>query len=258
MLRLRCAAFSMLLILALPTASIAQIDTLLAQGETRTNEGAAAQRRVDSLADQTADLVNDYRTEVKLVDGLKLYNTQLQRQIDAQLNEMDVLRRSTAQVAVLERQVYPLMIRMVDTLEQFIEADVPFLMTERRGRVSRLRDLMDRSDVTAAEKLRRVLESYSIETEFGRTLETYAGEVPLVSGQPPVQVEFLRLGRVALLFQSSDGETTGMWDTRSGNWATLPPETYKSAVSQGLRIASGGMAPNLIVTPVPGAQGAGQ
>ena len=51
------------------------------------------------------------------------------------------------------------MIRMIDGVEQFVELDLPFLLKERRARVSRLRDMMDRADVAVSEKFSQVLMS---------------------------------------------------------------------------------------------------
>ena len=54
-------------------------------------------------------------------------------------------------------------------LETFVELDVPFHMEERMQRIEFLRNNLDRSDVSIAEKFRQVLEAYKIE-EVARTL----------------------------------------------------------------------------------------
>ncbi|NIV31048.1 MAG: DUF3450 family protein, partial [Anaerolineae bacterium] len=45
------------------------------------------------------------------------------------------------------RGVVPLMLEMIDMLEQIVESDMPFRLEERRARVVRLRDMMDQADV---------------------------------------------------------------------------------------------------------------
>ena len=127
------------------------IDTVTDEGLKRADAGAAEQRRVEQIADQTNNLLNDYNTVSKVVDGLVTYNSLLQRQIDNQQTEMAALNESIANVALIERQIIPLMTRMIDAMEVFIQLDTPFLLKERTERIGRLRSMMERSDVSAAE-----------------------------------------------------------------------------------------------------------
>lgn len=238
-----------------PLAAQAQINQLLAQGDTRTNENAQAQQSVERLADQAGDLLADYRTETKVVEGLGVYNGLLQRQIDNQLAEKQILEDSIGKVSLIERQILPLMMRMIDSLEEFIGLDVPFLADERSERIDRLRTMMERSDVTAAEKFRRVIEAYQIESDYGRTIESYKGGVD--KDGATLDVDFLRFGRVALLYQTIGGDT-GAWNNDARAWEELPPETYKKAAATGISIALKEKAPDLLVLPIPAAQGVGQ
>jgi hypothetical protein len=148
---------------------------------------------------------------------------------------------------VIERQITPLMLKMVESLDQFVELDVPFLVEERRQRVTFLRGLLERSDVTVAEKFRRVLEAYEIENDYGRTIEAYKGTLEL-SGVTR-EVDFLRIGRTALLYQSVDGEVFGMWSQQDRGWAPLPAE-YRNQIRTGIRIARKQVAPNLLLLPI--------
>lgn len=237
------------LILASPfLAAAQQVERITDQGQRRTEQNKAAQQRIDRLSDQSGELVTQYRTVSKIVDGLKVYNGLLQKQIDNQQEEIDALQESIGNVALIERQIVPLMVRMIDSLEQFIDLDVPFLSEERIERVQRLRAMMERSDVTAAEKFRRVLEAYQIENEYGRTIESYKGTLKVADAER--EVDFLRVGRVTLLYQTVGGEYTGVWERQSEQWRELPPEQYKQHVAQGLRIARKQVAPDLLVLPI--------
>ena len=161
---------------------------------------------------------------------------------------MQALSDSIGNVALIERQIIPLMTRMVDALEEFVKLDTPFLFKERTDRVARLREMMERSDVTAAEKFRRVIEGYQIENDYGRTIEAYKGSTEIDGNQ--IEVDFLRVGRVALLYQTVGGATTGAWDSATGTFVKLPPETYQSQVRDGLKIARKQVAPDLLIVPV--------
>ena len=59
----------------------------------------------------------------------------------------------------------------------------------------------------------------------------------------------LRIGRIALVYQSLDGQELGIWNTNSNSWQSLAPE-YKSKVMAGIRIAREQAAPDLIKVPV--------
>ncbi len=240
----------LLLCLGLATTAWSQskVDQLTAREKARIEEGQKAQKKIEKIDDQAADLLSEYKTELKVVEGLKVYNQLLQKQLNNQMKEMDNLRESIRNVSVIERQIVPLMIRMVDALEDFIALDVPFLMEERTKRVKRLREILERADVTNAEKFRRVIEAYQIENDYGRTLETYKGSID--NNGKTLEVEFLRVGRVVLAYQTSSGDLTGAWDQQNRKWVELPPAEYKKAIRKGLEIASKQTAPDLIVLPV--------
>jgi len=226
----------------------AGINEVMQEGENRADAGETAQKQIDSVADQTEKIINDYRTVTKVVDGLRVYNALLQTQLDNQESEMQALRESIANVALIERQIIPLMTRMVDALDEFVQLDTPFLMKERTARIDRLREMMERSDVSAAEKFRIVIEAYQIENDYGRTIEAYKGSTEINGNQ--LEVDFLRIGRVALLYQTVGGEHTGAWDGEAGAFTALPPATYQKQVLDGLKIARKQVAPDLLVVPV--------
>jgi len=149
---------------------------------------------------------------------------------------------------LIERQIVPLMTRMVDALDEFVQLDTPFLVKERGERIKRLREVLERSDVTAAEKFRIVMEAYQIENDYGRTIEAYKGQTDIGGNQ--LEVDFLRIGRVALLYQTVGGEHTGAWDATQKAFVELPPATFQKQVLDGLKIARKQVAPDLLVVPV--------
>ena len=229
-------------------AFAASITEVMQEGENRADAGATAQTQIDSVSDQTDKIINDYRTITKVVDGLRVYNALLQTQLDNQQSEMQALTDSIANVALIERQIVPLMIRMVDALDEFVQLDTPFLAKERADRIIRLREVMERSDVSAAEKFRIVIEGYQIENDYGRTIEAYKGSTEIGGNQ--LEVDFLRIGRVALMYQTVGGAHTGVWDTTQGQFVELPPAVYKKQVLDGLKIARKQVAPDLLIVPI--------
>ena len=228
------------------------VEPVLQEEAQRISENQQAQRQVSDVHGDTLDLVNQYQVKLKAVDGLKVYNALLQDQLDAQDREMETLRSSIGNATVIERQMVPLMIRMLDGLEEFIALDVPFLLEERQERVTNLRALMKRSDLTVAEKSRRVFEAYQIENDYGRTLEAYKGKLDLADRS--FDVDFLRIGRLALLYRSVGNDRFGHWDRQAKQWVETDQSQFRRNVDRGLRIARQEMAPELVTIPVPPAE----
>ena len=233
----------------------AKVEQIVDVGETRAAEAKAAQERLDKIAEQTGDLLTQYKNLMKVVDGLKVYNTLLQRQLDAQQAEIDNLNGSVDEVAIIQRQITPLMLKMVEGLGQFVELDVPFLIKERRDRVQRLRETLESADVTTAEKFRSVLEAYQIENEFGRTIEAYKGTLD-IDGTTR-EVDFLRIGRAALVYQSVGGQHNGVWNQATRAFDPLEGPEYRNQIAKGLQIARKQTAPDILTVPV-AAAGEGQ
>jgi hypothetical protein len=132
----------------------------------------------------------------------------------------------------------------VNTLEQFEALDVPFQIEQRTESVQELRDLLNRADVSVSEKYRRILEVYQIELEYGRTLEAYEGVL-----QDGRTVEFVQLGRIALMYQTPDGEETGYWDNAQKVWVV--DNGYADEVDYAIAVARQEVAPDLLILPVP-------
>jgi hypothetical protein len=70
------------------------------------------------------------------------------------------------------------------------------------------------------------------------------------------EVNFLRIGRIALLYQSDDGKANGAWDQTQHKWVKLEAEEYRNHISKGLKIARKEIAPELLMLPVAVAGGA--
>lgn len=215
----------------------------------QTNQAAkASQKKIDKVAMATKNLNSEFKTIKKEIEGLLVYNSQLERQITNQEKELIKIQNAIDQVVVMERQIMPLMLRMIDILEEFIALDIPFQQAERKTRIEKIKSIMDLSDITVAEKFRKVLEAYAIESDFGRTIEYYPGTLE-IEGKPR-EVDFLRIGRIALVYQSLDEKKIGFWNKYLGAWQPLN-DAYKTEVKRGLKIAKKQLTPKLIELPIP-------
>lgn len=229
------------------SAQQATTDDVIDAGSKRIQANKVAQQQVSSVLEQEKQLEQAYLQELKLKESVDIYNLMLQKQLDAQQSQIDKLHTSIANASLIERQVMPLLLRMVEALSQLIKVDMPFLLTERTNRVSELSNLLTRPDLTLAEKTRRVFEAYQIEMEYGYTIEAYQQELT-VDGQA-IAADVLRIGRVALLYQDVQGKLVGHYDIRARQWQALTDKQYTRHVDKGLRIAKEEIAPELITLP---------
>jgi hypothetical protein len=226
--------------------SAQSLNQVLDAEKKRTKLAQESQQRVDTVVDDTRKKEDQYKRLLKEIEGLNIYNTLLQRQLDGQVVRMDELRQSIDDVDVISRQIVPSMTRMIESLKVFVELDVPFLLEERTERVARLDALMSDPTVNDAEKFRKVTEAYQIENDYGRTIEAYLGTIE-VNGQNR-QVDFLRIGRVSFMYQTEDGTVSGVWDQSARRWDEA--DSYKNEIRAGLKIAKKQVAPDLLLLPV--------
>ena len=232
----------------LPSLVVAQsLQQVLNAQERRIRLAQESQERVDAVVKQTRSLEDQYKAVLKEIEGLEVYNTLLQRQVDNQVLQLQDLEASLQQVEVINRQIVPIMTKMIEGLEQFVDLDVPFLVQERADRISGLWELMERQDVTVAEKFRKVTEAFQIENDYGRTIEAYTDTLDIDGATK--KVNFLRIGRIALIYQTEDGKESGVWDQQAGAWQALGNE-YKNQIKFGLQIARKQVAPDLVLLPV--------
>jgi len=209
---------------------------------------AKTQTRIEGLSDKTRVMLEQYQQLSRELEVLSTYNNQLQRLVDSQEEEKEAIQGQMNGLEGTQREIIPLMLDMVASLQQFVAMDHPFLPDERQQRVIQIQALMDRADVSLGEKYRRVLEAYQVEMEYGRTIEAYRDE--LKSGANTRTLDFLRIGRVGLYYQTLDGKEIGQWDTAAGGWQKLPDQ-YSPSIRKGLKIARKQAAPDLLYLPTP-------
>ncbi|MEJ2514340.1 MAG: DUF3450 domain-containing protein [Gammaproteobacteria bacterium] len=237
-------ALAVLLPLGPAAAQERTLNAALSETKASVQESARTQARIAQLADETTDLLGEYRVASQRLDRIKIYNQNLESLVADQEEEKADIQRQLGSFAEVQQDIVPLMFEMIEDLETFVELDMPFQLKERRDRVGRLRDLMDESEVTVSEKYRQIMNAYQIEADFGRTTEAYDG---LLGDR---KVDFLRVGRVLLAYQTPDRAETGFWNKNTREWEVA--NDFRNDVTEGLRIARKQAAPNLLRLPVPG------
>ncbi len=223
------------------------------QKETTRIQVAAAksQEKINSIFEQSQELLIEYRAVVDQTENLKIYNDYLAGLVADQQRVINSLQRQIDSIEETKQNIVPLMGKMIDSLEQFIKLDVPINLQERLDRVDRLRDLMGNSSVTVSEQFRQVLDAYSIENEYGTRIQSYKGTID-ASGTE-VSVDFFNLGRTALLALSLDQTSAWVWNNDTRAWEALGPE-YLDSVIQAVRMAQGLVPEDLIELPIKAAE----
>lgn len=206
-----------------------------------------SQEHIDAYVDKTKDMLQQYRTILRKTESLKAYNEQLEKLTDNQLETVASLDVQINSIAETQQNIVPFLLRMVETLDEFIALDSPFLKEERTSRVALLKDMMDRPDVSLSDKYRRIMEAYQIEMEYGRTIDATTGTIQ--TNNSPSTVDLLRIGRLSIFYQTLDGKESGYWDKREKQWKPLS-EDYNRSIAKGLQIAKKQAPPDLIKLPV--------
>jgi len=206
------------------------------------------QARIDTLDDETRDLLFEFRSTMSQVEDLNAYNDQLEQLVATQRVEVADYERQFQEIEITKRRILPLIVRMIEVLDEFVAIDIPYLETERGMRIAELKKLMARPEVLTSEKYRRVTEAYQIELEYGHTIEAYEGEMTF--NDETRTVAFLRFGRLGLYYMTLDGLEIGYWDNSRDDWIVLDDE-FRQPLDRAIRIARKQLPPDLIRLPIP-------
>lgn len=228
-----------------PPVTLAQIKRVESD---KLEQGKRVQQQVEAIDDQRMELANEYRSLVKHNARLEQYNNALRQTIESQQAHVASLQQQIDSVRNLDREIVPLMANMLDTLENFIALDIPFLWEERNARIAELRALLHNGQVTNSEKYRRILEAYQIENDYGRTIEAYDGILPTANGERQT-VTFLKVGRIAFLYQTLDGTQSYFWSKPDRAWRRLDG-SHNAGVEEGIKMAREQIPPDLMFVPL--------
>ena len=209
------------------------------------------QAKVDKTVKETDALNMQYKFKLKEIDGLKIFNAQQRQILTSQEDEISNLEASIQNIDVIQRQIVPLMLKMLDALEIFVQLDLPFKHEERKERVASLREMMNASDISASEKFAQILNAYQIENEYGRTIEAWDDKITIATqeGEQTLIVTMFRLGRLSLVYQTRDSERAGIWSAEQNGWVDLD-DYYHADIRKAIRMARKQQTIDLINLPL--------
>lgn len=214
----------------------------------KNSESAETQEEINRLANSTSSTFEEFKRQNDALEALLVLNAGFRKSVSIQEGNIETLDKSIASVEAITREIPLLMEKMLASIEQFIELDYPFQVDERANRIQFARDAIDNPDVSIAEKFRQVLVMYQTEATYGRTNATYPDIIEIDGAERDVNI--VRIGRVALMYQSTDRQVTGAWNNSTRQWVELPAGEYRTAVQKAMRVASNVDAPGIIELPV--------
>jgi len=222
----------------------AQLESALNTAKASTSASAASQQRVERLDDEADTAVREYRAVLQQKDNIALFVAQQDIFLQSQKSEIASLERQLGTVEQIKQGMSPMMLKMAAEIEDAIKADMPFNLAERLARVDRMKDVLANPDVSPAEQYRQVLNAFKIEVSYG--IDSYEGMHPTKPGNV---VNFLRFGRVALLYMTKDESEVGRYNLETRSWDTLTGADA-IALRQAVRISKGEAAPDIVYAPV--------
>ena len=248
----RTSLLAAVAVAAIEGSASAQLRETLQTAAQSTRDGVTTQERINNLDDQRTDIELEYRTLLQSIEGQRLFIEQQQVFLRSQENEIESIQQQLERVDTIERDISPMMREMVQSLEEFINLDLPFNLQGPEGRlarIERLYELLDDPDISPAERYRVILNAYDAESAAGRSVRAYDEDILDESGAA-VTVKVLQIGRVALVRRYPNGDMTIM-TADSQDWQPLPG-SYLSDVTRAIRIAEEVTTPDIFRAPLPG------
>jgi len=227
--------------------SASKIDSAISIENKITKTSARSQVKVDSFAEQTSDMLTEYTALLKLIDMRQNHNRSLSSHIGQQEAEMQSLQDDIDGMDETQRAIIPLMDEMIVSLDSFVNLDIPFYLEKRNKLITKLKNTMIRADVQVAEKYRLILAAYEREIAYGNGFDSYVDSIETDTG--PMEVEFLRFGRLLLVYLTLDSKSAGYWNVDSGSFEPLDDE-YLRSIANGIKMANGQTSNTLIKLPV--------
>ena len=248
-MKLSCLPLLLTLTLWLPfTAQAgtepAEVEAALAAALKTEQEASAEAEAWAGEREVLRQKIGQAKTQLKWLDSQnRRYEDYIKRQKEA----VEELERRKRELARIKIELEPYLDEVVDRLAAFIQSDLDFLPQERAGRLAFLRRSLSDYNLPASEKLRRVMEALIVEAGYGSSVEKTEAEIE-IDGQR-VWVDQLRVGRLALYYQTPDGRRLGWRPAGAAGWSELPAALGRE-LSRALEMAQRRRAVELVNLPL--------
>ena len=125
---------SMVVLMAVSGSVLAQtVDQVLQAEDRRLELAQQSQERINNTVEGTRSLEDTYRAINKEIDGLKVYNRLMTAQTSGQEAVLEDISISMSQVDMINRQIFPLMERMIDGLDLNLVQFLDYIFSPRQA-----------------------------------------------------------------------------------------------------------------------------
>ena len=235
------------LVVGFTAPAVAQgLDRAIATGEQATRRAEQVQQQINQLDDERSDMVGEFRTLLQRKTAAELYARQQAAAVESQEREIASLTDQLSRVDEITSQTVPMLETLIDDLDAFIDADLPFRLEERKDRIARLREYLVDPNVSVTERYRQIMDAYTAEMEVGRKTDTWKETISVDDKE--VTVDMVLFGRVALVYMDPTGRYAKRYDRETSSWVDLESK-YKAEIEKAIRIIQGKRTQDVMYVP---------
>lgn len=235
------------LVVGFTAPAVAQgLDRAIATGEQATRRAEQVQQQINQLDDERSDMVGEFRTLLQRKTAAELYARQQAAAVESQEREIASLTDQLSRVDEITSQTVPMLETLIDDLDAFIDADLPFRLEERKDRIARLREYLVDPNVSVTERYRQIMDAYTAEMEVGRKTDTWKETITVDDKE--VTVDMVLFGRVALVYMDPTGRYAKRYDRETASWVDLESK-YKAEIEKAIRIIQGKRTQDVMYVP---------
>ena len=235
------------LVVGFTAPAVAQgLDRAIATGEQATRRAEQVQQQINQLDDERSDMVGEFRTLLQRKTAAELYARQQAAAVESQEREIASLTDQLSRVDEITSQTVPMLETLIDDLDAFVDADLPFRLEERKDRIARLREYLVDPNVSVTERYRQIMDAYTAEMEVGRKTDTWKETISVDDKE--VTVDMVLFGRVALVYMDPTGRYAKRYDRETSSWVDLESK-YKAEIEKAIRIIQGKRTQDVMYVP---------
>ena len=187
------------------------------------------QKKLDKWEHEKTQLIAEYE---RLKQEKEILDQQNKVLINEKLKHQNRLRSLVLQKhenLKIQKEMLPFLQNVVVELSQLIAEGLPFLLRERKKRITGLKKIMGDPDTGIAEKYRKTMEALFIEAGYGNTTEIVREKIKINGNE--VLEDVFRLGRMSMFALSLDHKSAAYFNIIENKWIILDKKYIKPVYS---------------------------
>lgn len=228
-----------------------------------------------SVPAMAQDRAAQFSNVLQQIESQKILIAHKEALLASQAEQISFLRSQIAAAPEISASVDEIVDKIAEQAENAVNSDIPFLRDERLARVDKLKSNIADDSLPIIQKYRQALQLLKIEVDYGFGVESYSGERPLNfdAGETPIMIgtldekgepltgadgapvvgpeigDFVRYGRMALVYLDQRGLSARRYDTQSKSWVDVKDGDLND-IRRAVRVAKSESAPAVLGAPV--------